>query len=133
MVTAKKIGRIVGITLLWLLSGLLALAMLVVGIPKMMGTAPWPEYFEAWGYAPWFRVSIGALQTVCGVSLLIPPFAFYAAAGLVGIMLGAAFTELTHDGDGFGPLIPLIYVTLLSVILLVRGRAWWQLRSGKDA
>lgn len=131
MTRASKIGRIVGVTLLWMLSLLMALAMLAVGGGKVMGVAPWPQYFEAWGYASWFRVSVGVFQIAGGVLLLVPPVAFYAAAGLVVVMVGAELTELIND-VGFGPVIPLIYIALLSVILLVRGRRWWQLRAGRD-
>ena len=131
MARARKIRRIVGVTLLWMLSVLMTLAMLAVGVGKVMGVAPWPQYFEAWGYAPWFRVSVGVFQTAGGVLLLVPPVAFYAAVGLVVVMVGAELTELTND-VGFGPVIPLFYIALLSVILLVRGRRWRQLRAGRD-
>ena len=131
MMRARKIRRIVGVTLLWMLSVVMALAMLAVGVGKVMGAAPWPQYFEAWGYSSWFRVSVGVFQTAGGVLLLVPPVAFYAAAGLVVVMLGAEFTELSND-VGLGPVTPLIYIALLSVILLVRGRRWWQLRAGRE-
>ncbi len=131
MMRARKIRRIVGVTLLWMLSVLMALGMLAVGVGKVMGAAPWPQYFEAWGYPSWFRVSVGVFQTAGGVLLLVPPVAFYAAAGLVVVMLGAEFTELSND-VGLGPVTPLIYIALLSVILLVRGRRWWQLRAGRE-
>ena len=131
MTRARKIGRIVGVTLFWMLSVLMTLAMLAVGVGKVMGVAPWPQYFEAWGYAAWFRVSVGVFQTAGGVLLLVPPVAFYAAGALVVVMLAAEITELVND-VGFGPVIPLFYIALLSVILLVRGRQWWQRRMGRE-
>ena len=76
-------------------------------------------------------MSVGVFQTAAGVLLLVPPVAFYAAAGLVVVMLAAELTELVND-VGFGPVTPLIYIALLSVILLVRGRRWWQLRAGRE-
>ncbi len=128
MTRVRKVGNLLSKVLLWVPSVLLALGMLLVGLPKVIGIAPWPEYFEAWGYAPWFRVIIGGLQIIGGLSLLVPRLAFYGAATLTVVMLGAEFTELTHD-VGFGPVVPLVYLGVLSVPLLLRGRPWWRQRS----
>ncbi len=125
MTRARKVGNVLGKVVLWVLSVLLTLGMLIVGLPKVMGIAPWPEYFEAWGYAPWFRVIIGGVQIIGGLSLLVPRFAFYGATTLTVVMLGAEFTELTHD-VGFGPVVPLVYLGVLSVPLLFRGRSRWR-------
>ncbi len=121
MTRAQRLGRISATVLLWVLSVLMTLAMVLVGLPKVLGVSPWPEYFEAWGYAEWFRVLIGTLQVAGALALLVPRVALYGAAALIVIMLGAEATELTHD-VGFGPVMPLVYVGLLSLILLFRWR-----------
>ena len=119
MTRASRLGRISAMVLLWVLSVLMTLAMAVVGLPKVLGVSPWPEYFATWGYAEWFRVIIGTLQVAGGLALLVPRVARYGAGMLIVIMLGAEVTELTHD-VGFGPVVPLVYVGILSLILLFR-------------
>ena len=88
MIRAQRFGRIAATVLLWVLSVLMTLAMLVVGLPKVKGISPWPEYFEAWGYAEWFRLLIGTLQAAGGVALLVPRLARYAAALLIISFVG---------------------------------------------
>jgi uncharacterized membrane protein len=41
-------------------------------------------------------VFIGVCETVGGIALLFPNFAFWAACGLFTIMLGAIYSHLTH-------------------------------------
>ena len=128
MTRAQRLGRIAATVLLWVLSVLMTLAMLAVGVPKVLGASPWPEYFEAWGYAEWFRVLIGTLQVAGALALLVPRVALYGAALLIVIMMGAEATELTHD-IGFGPVMPLVYIGLLSLILLFR---WHRARKRRE-
>ena len=79
-----------------------ALVFILMGTAKLRGAAPWPNYFDAWGYAVWFRMLIGVLQAGSGLLLLIPTLAAYGAGTLVVIMTGRWFTELTNE-IGFGP------------------------------
>jgi uncharacterized membrane protein YphA (DoxX/SURF4 family) len=128
MTRAQRLGRTTATVLLWVLTIFMALIMALVGLPKMQGLAPWLEYFQAWGYAEWFRVLIGTLQVAGGLALLVPRVAVYAAAGLVVIMSGAVVTELTND-VGFGPRMPLVYVVILSLLLVFR---WHRARRQRE-
>ncbi len=114
-----KVLKTIGI---WLLTVPVALVFVMIGTAKLTGAAPWPNYFDAWGYATWFRMLIGVLQAGSGVLLLIPPLAAYGAGILVAVMTGAVFTELTNE-IGFGVRTPAIYiVVLLALFMIRRGR-----------
>jgi putative oxidoreductase len=117
-----KKARIAG---LWLLQGLLALAMTGPGLLKF--TSPvWQRMFRVWGYPEHFYLVIGAIEVVAGIGLLIPRFATPSAIVLMPIMLGAAVTRFRHGGGGFGEIVLLI---LLGMIAYGR-RAHWLNRTG---
>ena len=111
-----KVLKTVGI---WGLTVPVALVFVMMGIDKLRGAAPWPNYFDAWGYAVWFRMLIGVLQAGCGVLLLIPPLAAYGAGIGVAVMTGAVFTELTNE-IGFGARTPTIYIIVLLALFMIR-------------
>ena len=111
-----KVLKTIGI---WVLTVPVALVFVMIGTAKLRGAAPWPNYFDAWGYATWFRMLIGVAQAGSGVLLLIPALAAYGAGILVAIMTGAVFTELTNE-IGFGVRTPAIYTIVLLALLLIR-------------
>ena len=111
-----KVLKTIGI---WVLTVPVALVFIMMGIAKLRGAAPWPNFFEGWGYATWFRMLIGVVQAGSGVLLLIPTLAAYGAGILVVVMTGAVFTELTHE-IGFGARTPTVYLIVLMVLLVIR-------------
>ncbi len=111
-----KVLKTIGI---WLLTVPVALVFVMIGTAKLRGAAPWPNYFDAWGYATWFRMLIGVLQAGSGVLLLIPTLAAYGAGILLVVMMGAVFTELTNE-IGFGVRTPAIYTMVLLALLMIR-------------
>ncbi len=111
-----KVLKTIGI---WVLTVPVALVFIMMGIAKLRGAAPWPNFFEGWGYATWFRMLIGVVQAGSGVLLLIPTLAAYGAGILVVVMTGAVFTELTHE-VGFGARTPTVYLFVLMVLLMIR-------------
>ena len=115
---ARMIGVLKAIGV-WVLTVPVALVFVMVGTAKLRGSAPWPNYFDAWGYAVWFRMLIGVLQAGCGLLLLIPPLAAYGAGILVAVMTGAVFTELTNE-IGFGARTPTIYILVLLALFMIR-------------
>ncbi len=104
---------------LWVLTVPVAWVFIMMGIAKLRGAAPWPNFFEGWGYATWFRMLIGVVQAGSGVLLLIPTLAAYGAGILVVVMTGAVFTELTHE-IGFGARTPTVYLIVLMGLLVIR-------------
>lgn len=76
------------------------------------------EQFENWGYGALFSVLIGALELLGGIGLLIKPLRQAAALGLIGIMIGAAYTHIAHDEiSSIGGSVGVTVVCLLIIFL----------------
>jgi putative oxidoreductase len=104
---------------IWTLKVLLAMTFLVVGIQKLRGGAAWVDLFAMAGYPVWFRMVVGAIETVCGAALLVPPLASYAAIALAVVMFGATFTQLV-SGGGWTALASLILLVALIIVARLR-------------
>jgi putative oxidoreductase len=113
----KRVGTVV----LWIVSGLLAIVMVGPGMQKF--TSPvWERMFRAWGYPDGFYLVIGAIEVIGGIGLLIPRVAFYSAATLSVVMIGAAVTQITQGGrNGVGEIV---FATLLAIIAFARRPAF---------
>ena len=67
--------------------------------PKLFGEAYAVWMFTEIGAGDWFRYLVGALELAGGIGLLVPRLAGAAALGLVGLMIGATYTQITvFDG-----------------------------------
>ena len=104
---------------IWVLTVPVALVFVMIGTAKLRGSAPWPNYFDAWGYAAWFRTLIGVLQLGSGLLLVVPKLAAYGAGIGVAVMTGAVFTELTNE-IGLGARTPTISITVLVSLSILR-------------
>ena len=103
---------------LWLLQILLAFVFVNIGRDKFT-SENWPARFHHWGYPEHFYLVVGFLEAAGGLALLIPRTAFYGAAALFSIMLGAAATHLVHaEFRQFTS--PLVFLVLLSIVLYAR-------------
>ena len=79
---------------LWTLQILIGLFFVVASAgPKLFGEAYAVEIFTQIGAGEWFRYFIGAVELAGGIGLLVPRLAGAAALGLVGLMVGAAYTQ----------------------------------------
>lgn len=114
--TAARGGR----AALWVLQVLLAL-MFVVGSagPKFFGEAYAVQIFSEIGVGQWFRYVVGALELAGGVGLLVPRLAGAAAAGLIGVMVGATAAQVFLLDTGFW-YTPVIVGVLLAVVVVAR-------------
>jgi putative oxidoreductase len=63
--------------------------------PKLLGEAYAVAMFDEIGAGDWFRYAIGLVELAGGIGLLVPRLAAAAAVGLVGLMIGAAYTQIT--------------------------------------
>jgi uncharacterized membrane protein len=63
--------------------------------PKLLGEAYAVAIFDEIGAGDWFRYFVGLVELAGGVGLLVPRLAAPAAVGLVGLMIGAAYTQVT--------------------------------------
>ncbi len=122
---SKKVLRITGITLLWIVTVLEALSMLAAGSGKFTNAGFWARMFESWGYnSSWFMTLIGGGEVAGALGLLIPRIAPYAATGLITIMLGALFTVTTNDAGQLGIWPVAMNLVFLGVILWFRRPGW---------
>ena len=92
----------------WGAQGLLALAFLAAGSQKIIGTEPMLQMFAAIGLGPLFQYVTGSLEITGAVMLLIPATAFWGAALVSCIMVGAIYTHLAVIGGSFVPALMLL-------------------------
>jgi uncharacterized membrane protein YphA (DoxX/SURF4 family) len=116
--TAKS-GKTTTIAL-WIVTGLLGALFVLSGTMKFIkpGVA---EQFAKWGYSDAFRILIGAGEIVCGLALLLPRTAFYAAGALGVIMAGAVYTHVAH-GEVSHAVVPLVLLGLVCTVAYTRRR-----------
>lgn len=101
----------------WILVVVLAGLFTLAALGKLTGAAT--EMFTGWGYPAWFALLIGCAELAGAIGLLIPKTTRYAIYGLTAVMLGAAYTHLSH-GEGVEVLRPLIFLGGLWAIWLLR-------------
>ncbi len=80
---------------LWTVQILVGLFFVVASaVPKLLGEPYAVAVFDEIGAGDWFRYSIGLVELAGGIGLLVPRLAAAAAVGLVGLMIGAAYTQV---------------------------------------
>ena len=79
---------------MWVCIGLLTFHFAINSFNKLSGAAE-PNFIR-WGYDVNFMYIIGFLEGLGAVGLWIPKLRKWAAVGLVGLMIGAVYTHLTH-------------------------------------
>jgi len=107
----------------WLLGLYFARMYVSMGWIKFDPAGFWTAAFARWGYPPWFRVLVGTLEVLGGLSLLVPWTASYGAIGLVLVMLGAWGTR-AHDGRW----VDVAWISAYVVGLVWIGYEWWRFR-----
>ncbi len=120
-VATQSSGRGMQIAL-YAVSALLTALFLFASSGKLMGQQQAVEGFRAMGYSDAFRLFIGAAEFSGAIGLWIPKLAFWAAAGLVIIMIGAVYTHLTVPAAGPPTSAAVALVALLFVA--------WRRKSG---
>jgi uncharacterized membrane protein YphA (DoxX/SURF4 family) len=76
----------------WVASALMTALYLFASSGKLLSNPEVVEGFHKMGYSDGFRFFIGTCEFLGAVGVLIPRLAFWAAAGLMIIMLGAMYT-----------------------------------------
>lgn len=80
---------------LWVFQILLGLFLIVASaLPKFAGQKEAVDTFAKIGWGQWFRYFTGVVELAGGIGLLIPRLAGLAALGLIGVMIGAAVTQV---------------------------------------
>ena len=100
-------------------SVLLTLAFLASGGSKLASVPMHVANFARWGYPSWFLYVTGTLEALGAIGLWVRPVRVYASLGLVGVMIGALITHLTH---GEAPMIvaPLVLGGLAGFLTYAR-------------
>jgi uncharacterized membrane protein len=94
---------------LWTVQVLMAVFFLVAAIgPKLVGEAYAVEMFTRTGAGQWLRYLVGVLEFAGAIGLLLPRRSALAALGLVGVMIGAAFTQVVVLSDPVMATTPLV-------------------------
>lgn len=110
-----------GLTItLWALQILAALAFFAAGGAKLTGAPQMVAAFQKIDVGQWFRYLTGFLEVIGAVGLLVPRLAFYGAALLATVMVGAAISHLTILGGS--PAAPLVLLILTATIAWLRRR-----------
>jgi uncharacterized membrane protein YphA (DoxX/SURF4 family) len=109
-------------TIAWIVQILLAVAFIASGGNKLLHLADTVKGFGGMGFPGWFAYLIAAAEVLGGIGLLVPRFTRLAAAGLIIIMVGAAYVHTTKIPGGLLPngLPALGLLVLLVVVLLLR-------------
>jgi uncharacterized membrane protein YphA (DoxX/SURF4 family) len=95
---------------LWGLQVLLALAFLAAGGQKLLSTEPMVAMFAEIGLGQGFRWITGLLEVLAATLLLIPGLAFWGAALVACIMVGAVVTHLAVIGGSAVPALVLLAI-----------------------
>ena len=115
---------------LWLVSGLLCVAFLASGGPKLVGgkarIAKNPQMAWSEDFSDAAVRGIGLAEVLGGLGLILPPvfqlwmpLTGYAALGLAGVMGGAIVTHIRRKE----PYLPALVIAALSLFVFV-GRIW---------
>lgn len=104
--------------ILWILSVLVAVAFIGAGGSKLAGAPEMVAAYDKIGVGQWFRYLTAFIEIGSGIGLLIPKYAFYAAAMLVITMVGAVIAHLTALGGSPAP--ALVLLVLSAVIAWLR-------------
>jgi putative oxidoreductase len=118
---------------LWVLQILLGAFFVVASAaPKLAGQEYAVEIFTQIGAGQWYRYLVGALELAGGIGLMVPRLAGPAALGLMGLMVGAAYTQAVVLDAPAMVTSPVIFFVIAAVIAWGRRdstRAWFPSRS----
>jgi uncharacterized membrane protein YphA (DoxX/SURF4 family) len=88
-------------------------------LPKFAGQAAAIETFVEIGWGDWFRYVTGAVEAAGAIGLVIPRLAGAAATALIGLMAGAALTQILVLEPAWS-LLPLGYGVIFALIAWTR-------------
>ena len=102
---------------LWVLQILMGVFFIVASAaPKFWGDPYAVQIFTEIGAGQWFRYLVGALELAGGIGLMVPRLAGPAAVGLMGLMIGAGYTQAVVLHQPAMVTTPVIIFVLAAVI-----------------
>ena len=99
----------------WVLSGLIALVMIMAGGSKLAGAEDQVKGFAAMGFPTWFLYVTGLIEVVGAILLLIPRTAVFGVLLLGATMVGAVLSLLKMGDVAHAP-IPLAFLLVIALI-----------------
>jgi putative oxidoreductase len=105
---------------LWTVRILLSAQFVVGGVLKLTASPQMVAMFDDIGAGQWLRVLVGVCEVAGGIGVLVPWLARLAAAGLVGLMVGAAVTNVV--ALQISPVVPLVLLGLALLVAATRTR-----------
>ncbi|GAA3443315.1 DoxX family protein [Planomonospora venezuelensis] len=101
---------------LWAFQILIGLFLVVASaLPKFAGETNAVTTFELIGWGQWFRYVTGAVELAGGIGLLVPRLAGAAATGLIGLMAGAALTQVLVLEPAWA-LLPVAFAAVFALV-----------------
>ena len=100
---------------LWGLQVLAVAVFVVAALPKVTADPTAVAGFAALGFSPAGMVTIGVLELLGAVALLIPRLVGLAALAFIGLMIGAVTATWLTMGAGM-TLLPAVVLVLVAVI-----------------
>jgi putative oxidoreductase len=102
---------------LWVLQVLMGVFFIVASAaPKFAGEAYTVQIFTEIGAGQWFRYFIGAVELAGAIGLMVPRLAGPAAVGLMGLMIGAGYTQAVVLDAPEMVVTPVILFVLAAVV-----------------
>ncbi len=77
-----------------ILAGLMAIAFVIAGAAKLLRAKPLVAQFQEFGLPRWSILAVGALEVLGAAALFFNATRFWAALGLIALMLGAIANHL---------------------------------------
>lgn len=105
---------------LWAVRILLSAQFVVGGVLKLTADPAMVAMFDDIGAGQGLRLLVGVCEVAGAVGLLVPRLARLAAIGLVGLMIGAAVTNVVALQTS--PAVPLVLLALVTVVAAARTR-----------
>ncbi len=107
----------------WVVAIMLAGAFLLTGGMKLIGSPEMLATFQSWGYDRWFMYTIGTVEVVAAIALLIPPLAFFGALAIVAEMVGAFYTHVMA-GEHAMLIVPIAMAAMAGWLAWARRPSW---------
>lgn len=105
------------------LVGRIALALVLAGgaIPKLLADPVMVTMFDDIGGGDPLRIVVGCLEIAGAIGLFLRPLRFLAALGLVGLLAGAAVTNVVALHTS--PILPLALLAVAATVAVVSWRS----------
>ncbi|MGH3586073.1 MAG: DoxX family protein [Pseudonocardia sp.] len=102
---------------LWVLQIVMGVFFVVASAgPKFVGETYAVELFTQIGAGDWYRYLVGTIELAGGIGLMVPRLAGPAAVGLMGLMIGAGYTQAVVLDEPAMITSPIIFFVVMGII-----------------